>query len=169
MLLYETTVYNRYDRTKAERDMNEDQEWFTMPTEDEQGNTIIVTGRKDVGKYRSRARNNIRVEVTLPYTPAGVLGFPDDKTSEMMEKVTESFKSMLKGKNTALLTGIYTGAGQRNWVFYTFSTDCFNGFLNKALSDFPLLPLQIYAENDPQWAEYDEMVEICSPDFPEEK
>ncbi|MDE5662111.1 MAG: DUF695 domain-containing protein [Muribaculaceae bacterium] len=137
--------------------MAEKDDWLTFPTVDEQGNTIIVTGRLDVAKYRSRERNSIRVEVTLPYTPAGELGFPDEEPARLLEEMTDSFEAHLDGKNTALLTGIYTGAGERNWVFYTFSTESFNGFLNRALAPFPLLPLKIYAENAPEWAEYDEM------------
>ena len=136
--------------------------WFTVPTTDDNGNTIIVTGRDDVDKFRSRDRNNIRVEVSLPYTPAGSLGFPDDTTAELLEKITDAFLSNLKGKNTAILTGIYTGAGQRDWVFYTFSTDVFNSFLNRALANLPQLPLKIYAENDPEWAEYTEMRAIAA-------
>lgn len=137
--------------------MAEKDSWITCPTVDDDGNTIIVTGRLDVDAYRARERNNIRVEVSLPYTSGGSLGFPDDNTAELLEKITDSFMDNLKGKNTALLTGIYTGAGRRDWVFYTFSTESFNGFLNRAMADFPLLPLNIYAENDPSWAEYDEM------------
>ena len=140
-------------------------EWFTIPTTDDEGNTIIVTGRVDVEKFRTRERNSIRVEVTLPYTPEGKLGFPDEGTSKILEEVTDAFRNELKGKNTAILTGIYTGAGERNWVFYTFSTDVFNSFLNRALAPFPLLPLRIYAENDPGWAEYDEMLAACSTDY----
>lgn len=137
-------------------------EWFTFPATDDNGRTIIVTGRVDVDKYRSRERNSIRVEVTLPYTPEGDLGFPGEKDAEMLEKITDAFEEGLKGKNTALLTGIYTGAGERNWVFYTFSTDVFGTFLNRTLAPFPLLPLKIYAENDPDWAEYDEMRAVCA-------
>ena len=136
-------------------------EWFTFPASDDEGRTIIVTGRIDVEKYRSRERNSIRVEVTLPYTPEGELGFPGEQDAEMLEKITEAFEEALKGKNTALLTGIYTGAGERNWVFYTFSTDVFGSFLNRALADLPVLPLEIYAENDPEWAAYDEMLSVA--------
>lgn len=137
-------------------------EWFTFPASDDDGRTVIVTGRLDVEKYRSRERNSIRVEVTLPYTPEGEFGFPSEKDAELLEKITEAFEEALKGKNTALLTGIYTGSGERNWVFYTFSTEVFGSFLNRTLAPFPTLPLKIYAENDPEWAEYDEMRTICS-------
>lgn len=139
--------------------MAEKDDWTTIPTCDDDGNTIIVTANLDVAKFRSREKYNIRVEITLPYTPSGSLGFPDEETAVMMEQITESFQKNLKGKNTAILTGIYTGASERNWVFYTFSTEIFNRFLNYSLSALPLLPLRIYAENDPTWAEYDEMLE----------
>ena len=138
--------------------MAEKETLITVPTVDDEGRTIIVTANLDVARFRSKDRYNIRVEVTLPYTAAGELGFPDDATAEMLEKITESFEAQLKGKTTAVMTGIYTGGGERNWVFYTFSTQTFNGFLNRSLAEFPLLPLKIYAENDPDWAEYDELL-----------
>lgn len=134
-------------------------DWQTTPTVDNEGHTIIVTGRLDVSKFRSRSKYNIRVEITLPYTSEGELGFPDDETARQLEAITDAFETNLKGKNTAILTGIYTGGGERNWVFYTFSTDVFTSFLNRALASFPVLPLSIYAENDPDWAEYTEMLE----------
>lgn len=138
-------------------------DWFTAPTTDDDGLTIIVTGRLDVDKFRSKGKYTIRVEVSLPYTSAGPLGFPDEETSLLLEKITDSFSAGLKGKNTAIMTGIFTGAGVRDWIFYTFNTDIFNRFLNWALMDFPLLPLKIYAEKDPEWAQYDEMLAICEP------
>lgn len=138
-----------------------DDNWFTVPTVDDNGATVIVTGRLDVSGYRSRPRNCIRVSITMRYTPGGPLGFPDDTTAELLEKITDAFHKELRGKNTALLTGIYTGGSERNWVFYTFSTDAFNGFLNRALAPFPLLSLDISAENDPDWNEYDEMRSVA--------
>ncbi len=134
--------------------------WFTVPAVDDDGMTIIVTGRLDVDQYRAKSRNSIRVEVSMPYTPAGELGFPDDATAELLERATDAMQAALKGKNTALMTGIFTGAGRRDWVFYTFSTDVFGSYLNRALADLPVLPLKIYAENDPGWEAYEEMLTV---------
>ena len=58
-----------------------------------------------------------------------------------------------------MLTGVFTGDDERNWVFYTLSTNIFGRKLNEALADMPVLPLEIYCENDPQWQAYDEMSE----------
>lgn len=133
--------------------------WWTSPLEDEDGKTVIVTGRGDVKKFRDNPRFSIRVEVTIPYA-ATPDGFPAKDDAVMLDEILENFRKILKADPVALLTGIYTGAGERNMVFYTLSTNIFNKKLNEALAPFPLLPLRITAENDPEWAEYDEMREL---------
>ncbi|HQO48078.1 MAG TPA: DUF695 domain-containing protein, partial [Paludibacteraceae bacterium] len=60
----------------------------------------------------------------------------------------------------AVLTGIYTGDGERTLVFYTRSTNAFQETLNTALRNFEQLPLTLYVENDANWNEYQEMCEI---------
>lgn len=132
--------------------------WWTAPAESEDGKLIMVTGRKDIEKFRSNPRFSIRVEVSWPYA-ADSTGMPDLETSQMMEQITEAFESILRKDPVAVLTGIFTGDGKRDWVFYTLSTHIFNKKLNEALAPFPLLPLTIYAENDPSWEAYDEMTQ----------
>lgn len=150
--------------------MAQKNDWWTSPTENEaDGRTIIVTGRRDVDTFRDKGRYTIRVDLTLDYSDSECAdGFPDDATARVLEEVTDAFHAALKGKNAAIMTGIYTGAGLRTWVFYTFSTEVFTSFLNRALANLPLLPLRIYAENDPDWGEYYEMKEISEIDAPEE-
>ncbi len=136
----------------------ENEQWWTAPTEAESGRLIMVTGRKDVAEFRDNPRFNIRVEVTWPYQGDST-GMPDVATSEMMEQVQEALQSEFNRDPVAVLTGIYTGDDERNWIFYTLSTHIFGRKLNEALADFPQLPLSIYCENDPDWAEYDEMAQ----------
>lgn len=130
--------------------------WWTAPAESESGRLIMVTGRKDVEKFRSNPRFGIRIEVTWKYTPASD-GMPSEEESETMEKVQEALQEVLRKDPVAVLTGIYTGDGSRDWVFYSLSTHIFGKKLNEALEPFPLLPITVYCENDPQWEEYDEM------------
>lgn len=135
-----------------------EEKWWTCPLEDDEGHLIMVTGRADVEKYRSNPKFSIRVEINLPYS-ATANGMPDSASAEMLDQVLELLKSELKKDPVALLTGVYTGAGVRTMVFYTLSTNIFNKKLNQALSDLPLLPLEITAENDPEWLEFQEMEE----------
>lgn len=131
-------------------------EWWTAPAEADDGSTILVTGRSDVARYRSNPRYKIRIELTWSYEPLPS-GMPDNATSELMQQVQDLLAEEFDRDPVAVLTGIFTGAGERNWVFYAMSTHIFGRKLNELLAPLPLLPLTVYAENDPDWAEYDEM------------
>lgn len=136
--------------------MEENDNWWTSPAESDDGRLIMVTGRRNVAKFRENPKFCIRVELTWPYN-GDIAGMPDEPTSTLMEAVQEAIENTLKKDPVAILTGVYTGAGERNWVFYTLSTHIFGKKINDALADFDLLPISIYAENDPGWEEYDEM------------
>ncbi len=138
--------------------MAKETEWWTSPQESESGRTILVTGRKDVEKFRTNPKFSIRVEITWKYEGQPD-GMPDFEISVMMEKVTERLELAFEKDPIAVLTGIFTGDDERNWVFYTLSTNIFGRKLNEVLSDLPLLPLEIICENDPDWEQYKEMSE----------
>lgn len=138
--------------------MSESQDWWTSPAQSESGRLIMVTGRRDVSKMCNNPRFSIRVEVKWHYD-GDESGMPDFATSSLMEKVQEALTAAFAKDPVAILTGIFTGDDERDWVFYTLSTHIFGRKLNEALADFPQLPLEIYCENDPGWAAYDEMSE----------
>lgn len=138
--------------------MSESQDWWTAPTQSESGRLIMVTGRRDVRKFRDNPRFSIRVEITWKYKGDSA-GMPDFETSSLMEKAQESLETTFHKDPVAVLTGIFTGDDERNWIFYTLSTHIFGRKLNETLADFPVLPIEIYCENDPEWHEYDEMCE----------
>lgn len=138
--------------------MSESQDWWTAPTQSESGRLIMVTGRRDVRKFRDNPKFSIRVEITWKYK-GDAAGMPDFETSSLMEKAQESLETTFYKDPVAVLTGIFTGDDERNWIFYTLSTHIFGRKLNEALADFPVLPIEIYCENDPEWHEYDEMCE----------
>lgn len=131
-------------------------DWWTAPADSESGNLIMVTGRRDVARFRSNPKFSTRVEVTWPYE-GDATGMPDEPTAKLMEEATEALQRAFDKDPVAVMTGIYTGDGQRNWIFYTLSLPIFGRKINEALADMPVLPLDISAENDPDWAEYDEM------------
>ncbi len=132
--------------------------WWTAPTESESGRLIMVTGRKDIDNFRSNERFKIRIEVTWKYE-GDENGMPDTATSQLMEEAQNALQNEFHKDPVAVLTGIFTGDDQRDWIFYATSTHIFGKKINKALADFPQLPISIYAENDPEWQEYDEMSE----------
>ena len=134
-------------------------EWWTTPTECDNGNLIMVTGRRNVEPAMNSGKFNDRIEITWKYQPDKG-GMPDFDTSSLMEQVTDAINSIFKKDEAAVMTGIYTGDGQRNWVLYTLNHRKFQYMLNQALAKFELLPIEIYAEKDPEWLEYKEMREL---------
>lgn len=132
--------------------------WWTAPAESEDGHLIMVTGNKDVAKFRSNPRFCIRIEVSWNYM-GDASGMPDTATSELMEQVQEALQTEFRKDPVAILTGIFTGDGKRECVFYSVSTHIFGKKLNQALEPFPLLPITVYCENDPGWEGYDEMTQ----------
>ncbi|MDD2962246.1 MAG: DUF695 domain-containing protein [Muribaculaceae bacterium] len=133
-------------------------EWWTSPAESESGNLVIVTGRCDIENIKATGNFNDRIEISWKYE-GDDKGMPDFATSSMMEKVTDAFNTTFDKDPVAVMTGIYTGDNLRNWIFYTQSNNIFGRKLNEALANFELLPINIYAEKDPEWEEYKEMCE----------
>lgn len=132
--------------------------WWTAPAEAEDGSTILVSGRDVPQKYIESDKYNDRVEITWKYAP-GSDGMPDDATARLMEQADNALRAALAKEKACLLTGVYTGAGQRDWVVYTKNPRIFQSVLNRAWAELPQLPVSLYAEKDPGWREYLEMRE----------
>lgn len=131
-------------------------EWWTAPTVADNGLTVMVTGRDGMQEAIDSGRYNDRIEITWRYA-ADASGMPLDADAKLMGEVDDALRDALRKEKACILTGIYTGDGRRDWIVYTKNPRIFNSVLNRALADFPLLPLELYAEKDPDWAEYLEM------------
>jgi hypothetical protein len=142
-------------------------DWWTAPTESENGKLILVTGRRGVEAVRSTGKYKIRVEITWKYQ-GNAAGMPDDVTSTLMEDVQDAMSKTFDKDPIAVMTGVYTGDGERNWILYTTSVHIFEKKINEALAPFDLLPISIYTENDADWNEYDEMREATEIDTSDE-
>lgn len=133
--------------------------WWTTPTEAENGKTIIVTARDYLDDIISKGKFIYRVTVKWIYDslPSGM---PTDESSIILEKVTDALINEFRRDKIAYLTGIYTGDGERDWIFYTQNLNIFSRVFNRALENIEPLPLQFEADEDPEWEEYREMRNI---------
>lgn len=132
------------------------QTWWSYPAEAENGQTLIVTGRDNIEKWQKPGKFPVRVTVSWDYTPKPD-GMPDDDDAALMEQATDAMLGEFGRDKSAVMTGIYTGAGRRDWVFYTHSLNIFSKVFNRAMADVPPLPLSFEADEDPDWSEYREM------------
>lgn len=133
--------------------------WFTALSEDESGHLITVSGRDELTEFVQSGKFKERVEITWKYE-ADEKGMPCDTLAEKMEAVQEALRKAVEKDKLAIMTGVYTGGGEKIWVFYTRTVRVFGERLNEALDPFELLPISIYTELDPQWEEYLDMYEM---------
>ncbi len=132
--------------------------FWTYPAESEDGQTILVTGRDDIEKWMKPGKFPVRVTASWDYQP-GPDGMPGDNDAALMEQATDALLEAFRKDKAAVMTGIYTGAGRRDWVFYTHSLHIFGKVFNRALEALPPLPLTFEAADDPEWEEYRDMRE----------
>ena len=131
-------------------------DWWTAPAEGDNGRLILVTGRRAMNNVIATGVYRYRVEVTWCYE-GDEKGLPVYADSKVMEEVTDALNACFDRDPVAVLIGIYTGDGQRNWVFYTRSLHIFQRKFNEVMAPFPTLPLTFEADEDPDWQEYREM------------
>lgn len=130
--------------------------WFTALSENEKGDLITIYGREELEEFVTSGKFKERVEVTWKYTP-DTKGLPSDNEAELMENVEIALRKVMEKDKLAILSSVYTGGGERIWVFYTRTSRVFGEKLNDVLKDFELLPISLYVEIDPEWEEYKDM------------
>ena len=132
-------------------------EWFTALSENESGQLVTVSGRDELTEFIQSVKFrdcSISATTTLPK------GMPSEALAEKMEEVQEVLRKAMEKDKLSILTGVYTGGGERIWVYYTRTVRVFGERLNEALAPFEMLPISIYTEVDPEWEEYLDMYEI---------
>ena len=138
--------------------------WFTAISENEDGSYTFISGRSDIDAFINSKKMKQRMEVTWRYE-ADEKGMPKiDKEAKIMEEVENRLRTALEKDKLAILTGIYTGQGKREWIFITRNLNAFGERLNDALRGLPQLPIEIYAEDDPDNEEYKNLLEIKGED-----
>ncbi|MDD2799143.1 MAG: DUF695 domain-containing protein [Bacteroidales bacterium] len=133
--------------------------WFTAISQDEKERLITVTGRDDVMEFVRSGKFKERVEITWKFE-GNHQGMPSEELAAQMEQVELVLRKVMEDDKLAIMTAIYTGGDQKTWVFYCRTIRVFGERVNEALAGFPLLPIEIYTEVDPQWEEYLDMLEM---------
>ena len=134
-------------------------EWFTALSENETGQLVTVSGRDELTEFVQSGKFKERVEITWKYE-GDEKGMPSESLAEQMEEVQETLRKAMEKDKLSILTGVYTGGGEKIWIFCTRTVRVFGERLNEALASFDLLPISIYTEVDTAWEEYLDMYDM---------
>ena len=77
-----------------------------------------------------------------------------------MEEVVDKLREVMEKDKLAIMTGVYTGQGQREINFICRNVAAFGERLNNTLSVYPKLPIVINAYDDPDKEEYRDLLEL---------
>lgn len=138
-------------------------DWFTAISESEEGQMVFVTGRLGLDEFRQTRKLSVRIEIEMPYE-ADEKGLPTEAAAIQLEEVEALLRQAMERDKLAILTGNYTGAAMKYWVFYARTERVFGERLNEALCELPLLPLKISCERDEEWEEYLDMLSMNEGD-----
>ena len=142
-------------------------DWFTSVSHTEEGAIVLLTVRKGLTQFIESGKLRVRVDIAWPYT-AEPDGMPDEETARLIEEIEPKLRRIMEKDKLAILTGNYTGGGQKDWTFYTRHLPSFGERLNECLAPYPTLPLEIQCQEDEDWSDYHEMLTLESDDSDED-
>ena len=142
-------------------------DWFTSVSHTEEGAIVLLTVRKGLTQFIESGKLRVRVDIAWPYT-AEPDGMPDEETARLIEEIEPKLRRIMEKDKLAILTGNYTGGGQKDWIFYTRHLPSFGERLNECLAPYPTLPLEIQCQEDEDWSDYHEMLTLESDDTDED-
>lgn len=134
-------------------------EWFTSLSHTEGGQLVFVTVRKELEQFIASGSLRVRVAISWPYA-AEADGMPDEVTAQLIEEIEPLLRRTMERDKLAIMTGNYTGGGAKDWTFYTRHLPTFGERLNACLASYPTLPLEIDCQEDPDWTDYREMLQM---------
>ncbi|GAA0741070.1 DUF695 domain-containing protein [Gaetbulibacter jejuensis] len=127
--------------------------WFTVETDKNQ-KPVIVRGRQHLKNLIESKQYTDYVEFIWTFEALTENGIPTPEENIFMQKVEDALIENLEIDLQSVLTIVYTHDGVRTSVFYTKSVPEFLKRINKALSQFKKLPIEIMNEKDVDWDLY---------------
>lgn len=142
------------EKEKLKKLLTEDDTWATGEGENEEGVPFILRYRINLHDFAETGEYNTGLVILWNYTPEddSLMATADDM--DLMGKVEDSLVAALEGDLQAVLAFVFTGLSQREWHWYTNDVEESGRRINEALSEFDELPLELSAEEDPEWTEY---------------
>lgn len=141
--------------------------WFTALSEADNGGLVFVTGRLDLEGFRLSRKLKVRVDIRWAYNSDSE-GMPDERDGELIAELEPLLRKVMERDKLAILTGNYTGGGEKYWIWYTRHLPTFGERLNEVLAPYPTLPLDIHCEEDEDWEEYLDMLSMQSDEGDDE-
>lgn len=133
--------------------------WETLTFEEHEGRLILIERREDLEEFFYSKKFPYQIQIDLGYK-ADADGFPEKEDADRIAAVTEALQRPMEKDKLAILVYQTIGEGLKSWHWVARHLPSFQERLNKALAEFPLLPLEIEVVEDLSWQEYWDLKEL---------
>lgn len=117
------------------------------------GQPLLIRFRSEPPQGVDAAAYPFLLSATWSYQ-AGRAGMPDAEELERMTRFEEALESTLEGSQSAYLMLVFTGNGNRDWLFYSRGEDDSMRRINQGLKGHPVYPVEFSVQRDPHWRAY---------------
>lgn len=138
--------------------VNEKDLWSVAEGEND-GIPFLLRFRPHLNDFIETRRYSKRLTVLLPYDSDNDSLMPTDEQTELFRNIEDALVDILESDVQAVLAFVYTGQNQKEWHWYSTDINETGKRLNDVLSNFDRLPLELSAEDDPDWSEYNSVLE----------
>ena len=127
--------------------MTTDSSWRLMGIEDERGKAVYrIMMEKPHEVDCTKFTENVSIHWHYAET-----GLPDTGVSDQLREFEGLVTSLDDLTNNSFLIFVFSGRGKREWNYCAKDYDQFMEMLNKALSSYSGLPIEIEHSPDPDW------------------
>jgi hypothetical protein len=133
--------------------MSDEDRWFVAEGEDE-GKPVLIRGRQDLHEVADPNHLNQLIRIQWTYEPENHLGLPAEKLNETMGNFEDKMIDALEHGGDCIFYCVYTHNGLKEWSAYTCDVETACDNLNAALAADEHYPIELIAEDDPEWHDY---------------
>ncbi|GAA4314927.1 DUF695 domain-containing protein [Nibribacter koreensis] len=133
--------------------ITQDDTW-SMAEGENAGTPFLVRFRPHLQPFINTHQFTKRLIILWNYVSEDEYLFPTPEDADMMADAEERLIHHLEANAQTVLAFVFTGQERREWHWYTSDMAVAQEQLNEALSYFGPLPLELTAEDDPDWEEY---------------
>jgi hypothetical protein len=141
------------------RQLITDGDTWTSAEGENDGAPFLLRFRPHLQDFIATNKYNKRLTILWQYNSNDTSLMPSGKEIELMEDVENTLVNTLESDVQSVLAFVYTGQNQREWHWYSIDINETVKRLNEALSNFEELPIELSAEDDPDWSEYNVVLE----------
>jgi hypothetical protein len=120
---------------------------------------FLIRGRDELADFIRLRVYQTRIDMCWTYRSDDASKMPDEEDMQLMENVENLLVEKLEEDLQSILALVYTGNNQRVWYWYSKSSEEAIKRINSALSSFPKLLIEFFSCLDPDWEEYNGVID----------